>query len=152
MCKKVIYLASMVNVLNLELCKMYSIHSERKASLFRDSVLVVFLSVACYLFTAMPTAYAGSGYALEVGGGRTVTINDDKDVLRLGSYTYEFWLKDLEGPTGSWRNIFYKGSTSITQRGPLLALRPNEPGLHFDHTTGTGQSTVNTYEGIPVNE
>jgi hypothetical protein len=132
---------------------MYSNHSERKASLFRDFVLAVFLSVACSLLTATPAVYAGGGYALEVGGGRTVTINDDKDVLRLGSYTYEFWMKDLEGPTGSWRNVFYKGSTNSSWgRGPLLALRPSEPGLHFDHSTGTGQSTVNTYEGIPVNE
>ena len=108
MSKKLIYLASMVNVLNLEVCKMYSIHSERKASLFRDFVLAVFLSVACSLLTAMPVAYGEEGYALEVNGG-TVTIDDDEDALRLSSYTYEFWMKDLEGPTGSWRNVFCKG-------------------------------------------
>ena len=132
---------------------MYSIRKARKVSLFRDFVLAVFLSVVCSLLTATPAAYAGGGYALEVGGGRTVTINDDKDVLRLGSYTYEFWMKDLDGPIGSWRNIFYKGSgNSSWGRGPLLALRPNESGLHFDHSTGTGQSTLNTHEGIPVDE
>ncbi|UCC98404.1 MAG: discoidin domain-containing protein [Phycisphaerales bacterium] len=121
--------------------------------MFRDLVLVVFLSVACSLLTSMPAAYGADGYALEVGGGRTVTIDDDEDALRLGSYAYEFWLKDLEGPTGSWRNIFTKGSTNSSYgRGPLLALRPNDPGLHFDHSTGSGQSTLNTFEGIPVNE
>jgi hypothetical protein len=153
MSKELIYLASMVNVLNLEVCKTYSIRSARKVSLFKNFVWPVFLSVACSLLTAMSVAYGGEGYALEVGGGRTVTIDDDKDVLRLSSYTYEFWMKDLQGPTGSWRNVFYKGSTNSSWgRGPLLALRPNESGLHFDHSTGTGQSTVNTYEGIPVNE
>ncbi len=153
MCKKLIYLASMVNVLNLEVCKTYSIRSAGKVSLFRDFVLAVFLSVACSLLTAMPVAYGGGGYALEVGGGRTVTINDDEDALRLGSYTYEFWMKDLEGPTGSWRNVFTKGTgNSSMGRGPLVALRPSENGLHFDHSTGTGQSTVDTHEGIPVNE
>jgi hypothetical protein len=153
MSKKLIYLAFIVNVLNLEVCKMYSIRKARKVSLFRDLVLAVFLSVVGYMLMAMPAAYAGGGYALEVGGGGTVTIDDDKDVLRLGSYTYEFWMKDLQGPIGSWRNVFYKGAgNSSWGRGPLLSLRPNEPGLHFDHSTGTGQSTVNTYEGIPVNE
>jgi len=131
---------------------MYSINSESKVSLFRDFVLAVFLSVACSLPTTMPAAYAEGRYALEVNGG-SVTINDDKNVLRLGSYTYELWMKDLQGPTGSWRNVFYKGSTNSSWgRGPLLALRPSERGLHFDHSTGTGQSTVNSYEGIPVNE
>ncbi|MHC4174805.1 MAG: LamG-like jellyroll fold domain-containing protein [Planctomycetota bacterium] len=153
MSKKLIYLAPMVNVSNLEVCKTYSIRSARKVSLFRDFVLAVFLSVVCSLLTATPAAYAVGGYALEVGGGRTVTINDDKDVLRLGSYTYELWMKDLDGPTGSWRNVFYKGSTnSSAGRGPLLALRPSENGVHFDHSTGTGQSTLDTHEGIPVNE
>jgi len=152
MCKKLIYLASMVNVLNLEVCKTYSIRSAGKVSLFRDFVLAVFLSFACSLLTAMPVAYGGGGYALEVGGGRTVTI-DDEDALRLSSYTYEFWMKDLEGPTGSWRNVFTKGSgNSDYGRGPLIALRPSENGLHFDHSTGTGQSTLDTHEGIPVNE
>jgi len=112
MSKKLIYLASMVNVLNLEVCKTYSIRSARKVSLFKNFVSPVFLSVACSLLTAMSVAYGGEGYALEVGGGRTVTINDDKDVLRLSSYTYEFWMKDLQGQTGSWRNVFYKGSTN----------------------------------------
>jgi hypothetical protein len=103
------------------------------------------------MFTAMPAAYGADGYALEFGG--TLTINDDEDVLRLGTYTYEFWLKDLEGPTGSWRNIFCKGPGPTNDgRGPLLALRPNEPGLHFSHSTGTSQETANTMEGIPLNE
>ena len=153
MSKKLIYLASLVNVLNLEVCKMYSIRKARKVSLFRDFVLAVFLSVACSLLTSMPAAYAGEGYALEVGGGRTVTIDDEEDALRLSSYTYEFWMKDLEGPTGSWRNVFCKGpGDTAAGRGPLLALRPDEPGLHFSHSTGTGQETANTHEGIIVNE
>ena len=152
MSKKLIYLDSMVNVLNLKMCKTYSIRSARKVSLFRDFVLAVFLLVACSLLTAMPVAYGGEGYALEVNGG-TVTIDDDEDALRLSSYTYEFWMKDLEGPTGSWRNVFCKGpGDSAAGRGPLLALRPDEPGVHFDHSTGTGQSTIDTHEGIPVNE
>ncbi len=152
MSKKSVYLVFMVNVLNLEVCKTYSIRSARKLSLFRDFVLAVFLLVACSLLMAMPVAYGGGGYALEVNGG-TVTIDDDKDALRLGSYTYEFWMKDLEGPTGSWRNIFCKGPGDTSAgRGPLLALRPDDSGLHFDHSTGTGQSAINSYEGIPVNE
>ena len=105
MSKKLIYLASMVNVLNLDVCKTYYIRSARKVSLLRDFVLAVFLSVACSLLTAMPVAYGEEPYALEVNGG-SITIDDDEDVLRLSSYTYEFWMKDLEGPTGSWRNIF----------------------------------------------
>jgi len=152
MSKKLIYLASMVHVLNLEVCKTYSIRSARKVSLFRDFVLAVFLSVACSLLTAMPVAYGGEGYALEVNGG-TITIDDDEDALRLSSYTYEFWMKDLEGPTGSWRNVFCKGPGNSSEgRGPLLALRPSENGVHFDHSTGTGQSTLDTHEGIPLNE
>jgi len=152
MSKKLIYLASMVNVINLEVCKTYSIRSARKVSLFRDFALAVFLSVACSLLTAMPVAYGGEGYALEVNGS-TLTIDDDEDALRLSSYTYEFWMKDLEGPTGSWRNVFCKGPGDVNAgRGPLLALRPNEPGLHFSHSTGAAQETANTMEGILVNE
>ena len=68
--------------------------------MFRDVVFVGFLWVASVLLTAMPAAYAEDMYALEVGVGMTVTIDDDDDVLRLSTYTYELWLKDLEGPTG----------------------------------------------------
>ena len=151
MSKKVIYLDSMVNVLNLEACKTYSIRSVSKVSLFRDFVLAVFLLVACSVLTGMPVAY-GEGHALEFSGA-TLTIDDDEDALRLSSYTYEFWLKDLEGPTGSWRNVFCKGpGDSAAGRGPLLALRPSENGMHYDHSTGAGQSTLDTHEGVPVNE
>jgi hypothetical protein len=149
------HLASMVNALHSEMCKndTDSVRLLRNIGLFRDFTLAVFLLVACSLITGIPVAYGAERYALEIGGGNTVTIDDDQDVLRLSSYTYEFWMKDLQGPTGSWRNVFYKGSTDTSSgRGPLLALRPNEPGLHFDHSTGTGQSTVNTLEGIPLNE
>jgi hypothetical protein len=143
---KLIYLASMVKV-----CKTYSIRPVRKVSLFRDFALAAFLLVACSVLTAMPVAYGGEGYALEFGG--TLTIDDDEDALRLSSYTYELWLKDLEGPTGSWRNVFCKGpGDSAAGRGPLLALRPSENGMHYDHSTGTGQSTLDTHEGVPVNE
>ncbi|MHC4541318.1 MAG: hypothetical protein ACYS74_16320, partial [Planctomycetota bacterium] len=68
MYKRLICLASMVNVLDLDVCKTHSIRSARKVSLFRDFVLAVFLSVACSLLTAMPVAYGAEGYALEVGG------------------------------------------------------------------------------------
>jgi hypothetical protein len=112
----------------------------------------VFLLIACSVLMATPVAYGGEGYALEFSGG-TLTIDDDEDALRLGSYTYELWLKDLEGPTGSWRNVFCKGpGNSASGRGPLMALRPSESGLHYDHSTGDGQSTIDTHEGIPVNE
>ena len=115
-------------------------------------VLSAFLSILWCLATGLPVAQGQEGYALEVSGG-TVTINDDQDVLRLGSYTYEFWIKDLQGPTGSWRNVFCKGSgNSSSGRGPLLALRPNEQGLHYDHSTGSGQSTLNVMDGIGPNE
>ncbi|MDI6450386.1 LamG-like jellyroll fold domain-containing protein [Anaerobaca lacustris] len=112
---------------------------------------VCLLFLGC-LSTAMPTAYGDSGYALEVSGA-TVTIEDPQDVLRLSSYTYEFWLKDLQGPTGSWRNMFCKGSGDVSAgRGPLLAMRPDEQGLHYDHSTGSGQSTLDIMEGIRPNE
>jgi hypothetical protein len=153
MYKKLMSLASIVNMLNLEVWKSYSIHSAGKASLFRDFVLVGFLLVASFLLTAMPAAYAEDMYALEVGVGMTVTIDDDDDVLRLSSYTYELWLKDLEGPTGSWRRVFHKGLNNVnTGRGPLLSLRPDDPGLHFAQSTGSGQETANVTEGVPLNE
>ncbi|MHC4105953.1 MAG: LamG domain-containing protein, partial [Planctomycetota bacterium] len=152
MSKTLIYLACMVKVSNLEVCKTYSIRSARKVSLFRDFVLAVFLLVAYSLLTTMPAAYGADGFALEVNGS-TLTIDDDEDALRLSSYTYEFWMKDLEGPTGSWRNVFCKGPGAVNDgRGPLLALRPNEPGMHFSHSTGSAQETANTMEGILVNE
>jgi hypothetical protein len=151
--KGLMSLASIVNMLNLEVWKSYSIHSAGKASLFRDFVLVGFLLVASFLLTAMPAAYAEDMYALEVGVGMTVTIDDDDDVLRLSSYTYELWLKDLEGPTGSWRRVFHKGLNNVnTGRGPLLSLRPDDPGLHFAQSTGSGQETANVTEGVPLNE
>ena len=59
MCKKLINLVCMANVLNLEVCKMCSIRKARKVSLFRDFVLAVFLAVGGYMLTAMPAAYAG---------------------------------------------------------------------------------------------
>ena len=123
-------------------------------ALVRDFVSpVLLLVVASSLLTAMPAAYAEDMYALEVGVGMTVTIDDDDDVLRLGSYTYELWLKDLEGPTGSWRRVFHKGLNDVnTGRGPLLSLRPNDPGLHFSQSTGSGQETADLLQGITANE
>ena len=124
----------------------------RKSNFFRNSILAMFLSVVSCLLTATPTAYGEEAFAIEVNGG-AITIDDDEDILRLGTYTYEFWMKDLEGPTGSWRNVFCKGpGDTAAGRGPLLALRPDDPGLHFSHSTGTGQETANSLEGIPENE
>jgi hypothetical protein len=152
MSNKLNFSASIVNVLNLLSCKTYSIHSIRKVNFLRDFVLAAFLLSASSLFTATPVAYGEGAYALELNGA-SLNIDDDEDVLRLSSYTYEFWMKDLEGPTGSWRNVFCKGpGDTAAGRGPLLALRPNEPGLHFSHSTGSGQETANTLEGIPENE
>ncbi len=56
MSKKLISLASMVNVANLEVCNTCSVRSAGTVSLFRDFGLVVFLSVACSLLTSMPVA------------------------------------------------------------------------------------------------
>jgi hypothetical protein len=127
------------------------VFSARKVSLFRDFILAVLLLVASSVLTVMPAAYGEDAYALEVNGS-SLTIDDDEDVLRLGTYTYEFWMKDLQGPTGSWRNIFCKGPGDTNAgRGPLLALRPDDPGLHFSHSTGSGQETANITEGIAVN-
>jgi len=115
-------------------------------------VLPTCLVILACLAAGVPLSHGQDRYALEVSGA-TVTIDDDQDVLRLGTYTYEFWLKDLQGPTGSWRNIFCKGGgNSSSGRGPLLALRPNEQGLHYDHSTGSAQSTLNVMEGIGPNE
>jgi len=153
MYKKLMSLASIMNRLNLDVWKSYSIQSVGKASLFKNFVLVGYLLVASFRLTAIPAAYAEDMYALEVGVGMTVTIDDDDDVLRLSSYTYELWLKDLEGPTGSWRRVFHKGLNNVnTGRGPLLSLRPDDPGLHFAHSTGSAQQTANVTEGVPLNE
>jgi hypothetical protein len=153
MYKKLMSLGFIVSILNLDVWKSYSSRSVRKASLFRNFVLVGHLLVASFLLTAIPAAYAEDMYALEVGVGMTVTIDDDDDVLRLSSYTYELWLKDLEGPTGSWRRVFHKGLNNVnTGRGPLLSLRPDDPGLHFAHSTGSAQQTANVTEGVPLNE
>ena len=151
MSKRLISLASMVNVVDLEVCRTYSVRSAGKACLLRDLVLAMFFLAASSLLTAAPVAYGEDAYALEFSGASLI-IDDDEDVLRLSSYTYEFWMKDLQGPTGSWRNVFCKGPGDTNAgRGPLLALRPNEPGLHFSHSTGAGQETANTLEGIPTN-
>jgi hypothetical protein len=133
---------------------MCAIQKAWKASRSTDFVLALCLWAACYVVAAAPVACAQDQYALEVGGATaTVTIDDSQDALRLGCYTYELWLKDLQGPTGSWRNVFCKGlGNSATGRGPLLALRPSEPGVHYDHCTGTTQSTLNAMEGIVANE
>ena len=151
MSERFTYRCSTVNVLNSgeQTC---SIRSAGKASLLRGFVLAVSLLAASSLLTAMPAAYGEDPYALEVNG-TSLTIDDDEDVLRLSSYTYEFWIKDLQGPTGSWRNVFCKGPGDVNAgRGPLLALRPDDPGVHFSHSTGSGQETVDTFEGIPTNE
>ena len=88
----------MVNVLNLEVCKMYSIRSARKVSLFKDFVLAVFLFVVCYLLAAMPVAYAGDNidgnpgrYALEFDGQDDYVQTPISDVPKDG--TVEAWVK-----------------------------------------------------------
>ncbi len=121
--------------------------------MFKNCLICVFMWIVCCLFVAIPGAYAQDGYALEIGTGMTVTIDDNSDALRLGSYTYELWLKDLEGNTGGWRRVFHKGLNNVnTGRGPLLSLRPDDPGMHFSHSTGSGQQTANSIGGLPVNE
>ena len=99
MCQKLISLASMVNAANPEVCKICFVRSAGKASLFRDFVLAVFVLAAGSLLTATPVAYGEDAHALEVNGS-SLTIDDDENALRLSSYTYEFWMKDLQGPTG----------------------------------------------------
>jgi len=116
-------------------------------------MLAVFLLLASCLFVAAPGVYAQGQHAIEIGVGMTVTMDDDQDVLRLGSYTYEVWLKDLEGPTGGFRRVFHKGLNNVnTGRGPLMSLRPNDAGIHFSHSTGSGQQTANLVGGVPVDE
>ena len=122
MSNKLISVASiMVKAGNSVWCHTRSARLAERVSLFRHCVLAVFLSVISSVLTAMPAAYGEDAYALEVNGS-SLTIDDDEDILRLGSYTYEFWIKDLQGPTGSWRNVFCKGPGDVNAgRGPLLA-------------------------------
>ncbi|HEC04190.1 MAG TPA: LamG domain-containing protein, partial [Phycisphaerales bacterium] len=151
MCRKLISLASKASAANSEAFKACCVRSADKVSLFGRFVLVAVFVAAGILLTATPAAHGEDAYALEVNG-TGLTIDDDQNVLRLSTYTYEFWMKDLQGPTGSWRNIFCKGpGDTAAGRGPLLALRPDDPGLHFSHSTGTGQETANITEGIAVN-
>ena len=95
MCKKVIYLASMVNVLNLEVCKMYSIRKARKVSLFSDFMLGVFLAVMGSLLTAMPTAYAGDRYALAFDGVDDYVDIDTPEYMFQDEhvFTIELWAR-----------------------------------------------------------
>jgi len=60
MYKKLMSLGFIVSILNLDVWKSYSSRSVRKASLFRNFVLVGHLLVASFLLTAIPAAYAGS--------------------------------------------------------------------------------------------
>ena len=121
--------------------------------MLRHCKLSVFVLAACCLFSTIPDAHAQDRYGLEIGAGMTVTMDDTQDVLRLGSYTYEVWLKDLQGTSGSWRRVFHKGLNNVnTGRGPLLSLRPNDAGMHFSHSTGAGQQTANSIGGLPVDE
>jgi len=139
-------------MVNSQVCESRCTRWAGTVRLFRDFVLAAMLLAAGSLFTAVPAAHGEGAYALEVNGS-SLTIDDDDNVLRLSTYTYELWMKDLEGPTGSWRNVFCKGPGDTNAgRGPLLALRPNEPGLHFSHSTGSGQETANSMDGIPRDE
>ncbi len=81
MSKKLICSADMVNVLNLEVCEMYSIRKAQKISLFRDFVLAVFLVFVGYMLTATPATYAGDGYALVFDG-----VDDYVDAENIQQY------------------------------------------------------------------
>jgi hypothetical protein len=121
--------------------------------MLRNSALLVVLWIAGCLLLTLPCAHAQDSYALEIGAGMTATVNDDPDALRLGSYTYEFWLKDLDGFTGSWRRVMVKGAGAVnTGRGPNVGLFPSEPALQYAHSTGSGQSALRTSGEIPANE
>ena len=80
MSKKLIFVVSMVNVLDLGEHKTCSCRLMQKAGLFRYFVLAVLLLVTGSLLTATPAAYGQGMYALEVNGAG-LTIDDDDDAL-----------------------------------------------------------------------
>jgi len=119
----------------------------------KQCMLSLFLLAGVCLCISIPSVSAQERYAVETGAGMTVTIDDPQDALRLETYTYEFWLRDFDGTTGAWRNVFRKGAGAVNnQRGPLLALRNADDGLHFSQSTGSGQQTANLVGGFPVDE
>ncbi|MFQ6036135.1 MAG: LamG-like jellyroll fold domain-containing protein, partial [Sedimentisphaerales bacterium] len=126
MCKKVIYLAYMVNVLNLEVCKMYSTRKARKVSLFRDFVLAVFLAFVGYMLTTTPAAYAGGGYALVFDG-----VDDYMDAEniyeKLSQLTVEFWMWRPESTSDAYRHIL-----GNNQRHSFVKpITPSKEGFRF---------------------
>ncbi|MFB0525185.1 MAG: LamG domain-containing protein, partial [Phycisphaerae bacterium] len=128
MCKKVIYLASMVNVLNLEVCKMYSMRKARKVGLFRDFVLAVFLVFVGYMLTATPTTYAGDGYALVFDGvDDYVDAENIQQYQKLSQLTVEFWT--WRTASEIWAEQFILGNSyHISYVQPITV---NKAGFRF---------------------
>ncbi len=91
---------------------------------------------------------------LEFGASRDVVKVDDRNEdYRLSAYTYSFRIMVLEGPTGSWRQIFSKGTgaPTATQRGPSVWLRPDSMRLTVGHSTGETHVGPGSSD-IPLNE
>lgn len=72
----------MVDLLKLEVCKMYSVSSARKVSFSKNFVLAVFLSVVCYLLAAPASSWRKTGAGVAYAG--------DNIVGNPGRYALEF--------------------------------------------------------------
>lgn len=87
------------------------------------------------------------------GADDVVRIDDADGRYRLTEYTYSFWIKILEGPTGDWRQVFSKGSGLLhpADRGPSVWLRPDEMRFYFRHAVDHGDRGVESRE-IPIGQ
>lgn len=65
----------------------------------------------------------------------TVSKFSDHANIPIESWSISFWLRLLEGPTGNYRSLFYKGQTAVpgdstpVQRTPSAWLQPNSNRL-----------------------
>jgi len=116
MCRESRYL---INVLNLEACRMNSIFSANKTSLFRDCVLVVLIGAGSLLM-AMPVANAAAGYALEFDGADDYVETPLSDVPANGAV--EAWVK----------------TTSNVRQAVFSSHGGEEFRLHLNYRPGTG--------------
>ncbi|MFB0525786.1 MAG: hypothetical protein ACETVZ_09600, partial [Phycisphaerae bacterium] len=99
---------------------MYSIRKARKVGLFRDFVLAVFLAVVGYMLTAMPTAYAGGGYAL-VFDGVDDYVDAENIYEKLSQLTVEFWVWRPESTSEGGYLLSNSGRSSNVQ--PIIASK-----------------------------
>lgn len=88
----------------------------------------------------VPMTYSFPGRSYDGASGNTIPHNSELSVAAENrNFAVEFCVQPEQGPTGEWRAVVHKGSSS-DERTFAMWLRPSDMHLHYATSTATDWS------------